>query len=79
MLQGNDLLLINAVIDATSDEREERGLPVLTVTRRLFALVAAGERNFDTLKSAALKSDLVELADYDGKGPEPSLTRMRSE
>lgn len=57
MPDGNDLLLINAAIDATVDECQHRGLPLTGVTRRLFALVDSGERDFDVLKAAALGLD----------------------
>lgn len=54
MPQGQDLLLINAVIEASLDEADERGIALVGATRRLFALVDGGERNFEVLRAAAL-------------------------
>lgn len=55
MPQGNDLLLINAVIETTWSDGEAPKGSLSVVTRVLFALVDAGERDFETLKSVALQ------------------------
>ncbi len=57
MPQRQDLLLINAVIEASLDEAEARGISLTGATRRLFALVETGERDFEVLKSAVLGTD----------------------
>lgn len=54
MPQRHDLLLINAVIEASLDEAEKRGIALTGATRRLFALVESGERDFEVLKAAVL-------------------------
>lgn len=51
--RGN-LILINDVIAACMDDIERRNLPVTTVMRRVFTLFDEGERDFETLKRAAL-------------------------
>lgn len=55
MPQGNDLLLINAVIEAIWNDNEAPEGSLSVVTRALFALVDTGERDFEALKSVALQ------------------------
>lgn len=62
MSQGNDLLLISAVIDASCDEFAKRGLLLSQVTRRLFELTHAGERDFETLSKAVLEMNADDVA-----------------
>jgi hypothetical protein len=68
MSQVQDLLLINAVIEAAfGGSQGQRSLPPTGVTRWLFALVAAGERDFETLRTAVLN-----FSDRDGYADRPS-------
>ena len=50
-----DLLLINAVLEASLEEAKARDISLAGATRRLFALVEAGERDFEVLKAAVLE------------------------
>jgi hypothetical protein len=59
MPERQELLLINAVIEACLNEADARDIPLLGVTGRLFKLVEAGERDFEVLKAAALGKDKV--------------------
>lgn len=59
MPERQELLLINSVIEACLKEADARDIPLLGVTRRLFALVEAGERDFEILKAAALGKEEV--------------------
>jgi hypothetical protein len=73
MSQVQDLLLINAAIEAAfGGLGGTRSIPPSGVTRRLFELVKGGERNFETLRAAALK-----LADRDAMENQPPLSCSR--
>lgn len=60
MPNKNDLLMINAVLDATHDARNDSDAPLTAVTRRLFELVDEGERDVEVLKQAALSFSVAE-------------------
>lgn len=54
MSSPQDLQLINAVIESCLEEAEKRGIALTGATARLFVLVEAGERDFETLRAATL-------------------------
>lgn len=59
MFQSQDVLLINAVIEAAfGGPCANRALPPTGATGRLFALVKNGERDFETLRAAVLNFPL---------------------
>jgi hypothetical protein len=66
MLDNHTLLLISAVLDASLDEMQKRGLSLGSATRRLFALAESGERDPEVLKAAVL--DLPNNADLPDDG-----------
>ena len=52
-------MLVNAVLQATLEDIETRGISLARNTGRVFKLVEAGETDFEKLKQAALGDDDV--------------------
>jgi hypothetical protein len=53
-IPAKDLQLISAVISSVINDEAFGHTPCMAMSRRLFKLVACGERDFDKLKKAAL-------------------------